>query len=279
MAAIPSEVRITIKLVEWTAPIEGWRLEGFGETVTAVWTAPYELRKMVVVYTRQPTGGPPQDIAETTHHFINLTGGTPDATWTTADYSQVESAFSAFWSAIRADYSPMVATKEYRWYAAGPAYKSFGPTSAPLLRVTSAVSAGTSSARSLPPQCAVSVTEWTTAHYTVPPEHGHPGQLRNRWGRFYLPNPCISFMGNLGAASEGRIDPTRQNVWATAAGAFYNACRGGNNLVPVVYSSKNGNSYSVDRIHLDDIVDVIRRRRFETPLSRQEIVLDPVTGG
>jgi hypothetical protein len=232
------------------------------------------------VYTRQPTGGPPQDVAETTHHFINLTAGNPDSTWTTADYAQVETAFTTMFTAFQGLWTPMTKALEVRWYKDGPAFKPHGSISAPIERVTPINVAGTfTSQGAMPPQLAISVTEVTQAHYNVPPHEGRPGQLRHRWGRFYLPGWDRSVAGQANTASEGRLTPANQTTIANAVQIFYNSCRGGNNLVPVMYSPTTGSSWSVDEIHVDDIWDVIRRRRFDTPLSRAVRTLDPVTGG
>jgi hypothetical protein len=40
-----------------------------------------------------------------------------------------------------------------------------------------------------------------------------------------------------------------------------------------MYSPTTGSSWSVDEIHVDDIFDVIRSRRYTTPLSRAANVL------
>jgi len=246
--------------------------------VTATWTEDYELRLMTAAYSRTYTGGPPQDNEITTHHFLNLTGGSPDDTWTTSDYTQVETAFGAYWDAIKSYYATSTKLLELRWYAQGPAFKPFGTAPSPILRITPVNVAGTSSSPQLPPQSAMSVTEVTAAHYTVPPHEGKPGQLRHRWGRYYLPAPTTDVLGAT-AQYTGRINPGAQVAIANATQTFYNACRGGASLVPVLYSTKLGSAYSVDEIHVDDIFDVIRRRRFTTPLSREPRTLNPVTGG
>ena len=247
--------------------------------MTAVYTGDYELRRMDALFSRQPSGGAPQDDAVCTFDFVNLTGGVPDATWTTADYAQVETAWNTFWSNMVSSYSASLKCKELRWYANGPAFKPHGTTSAPLLRLTPVNVPGTASGGMLPPQIALTVTEVTAAHYTVPPEHGHPGQLRHRWGRWYMPSPAINAAAGTGS-QDGRPASALASSLSSNAKTFYNACRGGNNLIPVVYSPTTGNAYSVDSLHVDDIWDVIRRRRFDTPTTRNDTgPLDPVTGG
>jgi hypothetical protein len=53
---------------------------------------------------------------------------------------------------------------------------------------------------------------------------------------------------------------------------MYNTCRAAD-LIPVMYSPTTGNSWSVDEIHVDDIFDVIRSRRYRVPLARNAVVL------
>lgn len=231
------------------------------------WSAPYELRKMVATYNR--LGGGTQDIAVTTHHFLNLTADAPDASWLAADYTQVEDAFTVFWNAIKGLYTVDMVLGELRWYADGPAFKPRGTTVSPMLRATTKNLAGTvaESTGMCPPQTAITVTEVTAARYSTVAREGRPSQLRHRWGRFYLPAPAITVLG-AGPGVAGRLTAAAQTTIANAAQTFYNACRAGNQLVPVMYSPTNGNSYTVDELHVDDILDVVRSRRYENPLSR-----------
>lgn len=272
MSAAPTVVRILYRLFH-DLPTGLW-VAGL-EPSMAEWTGTYELRKMTAKYTRTPATGVVQDAAMTTHHFLNITGGDPDASWITADYTAVESAFDTFWGAIKALYGAETKLSEYSWRADGPAFKPFGASLSPTLRLTARSVVGTgSNASFLPPQVAVSVTEVTAAHYTaygvgVPGKTPGTGrtQLRNRWGRFYLPNV------NVGNVTSGRLSTAAQTTIADAAEAMYQTCVSAG-LVPVVYSPTNGNAYSVDAIHVDDIFDVIRSRRFIVPLSRAERTIE-----
>jgi hypothetical protein len=267
----PTIIRLFKLWVALGLPTGVWftgNLASGGDDV-AEYTGTYELRKLHVVYNRALTGGPAQDVAITTHHFLNITSGNPDATWLTADYQQVESAFDAFWTSLKPSYSADTRLAEYRWYADGPDFKPFGETSSPMLRALTKNVAGTASAAitALPPQCAVSVTEETAARYSTVAREGRPSQLRHRWGRFYLPAPGYGALGGA-APNQGRLQPAFQTTVADAAQVFYNACRAGANLIPVMYSPTTGNAWSVDQLHVDDVFDVIRSHRFDTPISR-----------
>jgi hypothetical protein len=108
----------------------------------------------------------------------------------------------------------------------------------------------------------VSVTETTGAQFTVEDVEGSGAQLRNRWGRFYLPAMTVSKVTN------GRLASATQIGLADAVDTFYEACVTAG-LIPVVYSPTTGHAWSVLETHVDDIFDVVRSRRFITPLSRE----------
>lgn len=234
------------------------------------WTTSYELRKLAVTWTRTPAGaGVPQDAAITTHHFLNLTAGVPDASWTTTDYTDVETAFDAYWTTLKTFYNPSYKLSEYVWRADGPAFRPFGSSLSPTLRRTARAVAGTSAAQQLPPQIAISVTETTGAQFTVEDVEGVGTQIRNRWGRFYLPAPGVDL------SADGRLVATAQTTIANATETFYEACVSAG-LIPVMYSPTTGHAWSVLEIHVDDIWDVIRSRRYITPLSRAARVITQV---
>jgi hypothetical protein len=225
------------------------------------WTSGYELRKVTTLYDRTDDAGFDQDYAMTTLHLLNLTGGDPDATWTTSDYTTVEGFLDAFWTTLKPKYQAKVVLSGYRWNADGPTFKPHGSSLSPTLRNTARNVPGTSVNQMLPPQSAVTVTEVTDAKYTVLDVEGVGTQLRNRWGRFYLPSP-----DNL-QCSAGRVVPAFCTLVSGAVKTLYDACVGAQ-FIPVMYSPTTGNAWSVKEIHVDDIFDVIRSRRYVTPTTR-----------
>lgn len=276
MSVLGPIIRILIEVgaekLDWiTVPSES------GGNDVAVWTQPYELRKLTMAWSRTPSVGVVQDLDMCTFHILNLTGGNPDATWTTTDYTTCETAADAMWTTIAADFATTTKLSSYTWRADGPAFKPFGTSLSPTLRITSRSVAGTGSSdtQQLPPQCAISVTEVTAAHYTAygvgVPGHA-PGtgrtQLRNRWGRFYLPAPQVA------AISAGRFTSAKCTAWSNAVKTFYNALTSAQ-FVPVMYSPTTGSAYSIDEVHVDDIVDVIRSRRYVTPTTRAANTITP----
>lgn len=234
-----------------------------------LWTGDFELRKLTVSWSRTPTSGVVQDPDMCTFHFLNLTADVPDDTWTTGDYTTVETAFDNFWSAVRVRWSPEVKLSEYSWRADGPAFSPHGGGFSPTLRLTPKSVAGSASTGDiLPPQCAMTVTEVTSAHYTaygvgVPGSVPGTGrtQVRNRWGRFYLPTLMNSEI------ADGRFTTAACAAVANAVQTMYNACVAAD-LIPVMYSPTTGNCWSIEEIRVDDLVDVVRSRRYVTPLTR-----------
>jgi hypothetical protein len=227
-----------------------------------IWTAPYELRKLTAVWSRDPGGGGiPQDAAMCTFHFLNLTDGDPDATWTTGDFTTLEGLFDDFWGDILGYYNAEIQLVELNWRGDGPAFKPFGAALAPTLRAVVRNTPGSGGDGAMPPQVAITVTEVTSAKFTVLNVEGAGTQLRNRWGRFYLPPPTVV------TSQYGRVLPAAAEAISDAVAVFYNAALAAD-FVPVMYSPTTGSAWSIDEVHVDDIFDVIRGRRFEGPLSR-----------
>lgn len=238
-------------------------------TSVMIWDGDYELRKLTVAWSRTPTVGVVQDRDQCTFHFVNLTDGDPDATWTDADFVTVENAMDAFWSGIKEHFAPELSLSEYAWRKDGPAFRPFGDALSPTVRIVPRTTPGIAvGGRPLPPQCAVSVTEVTAASFIV---HGVgvPGQaagtgrtqMRNRWGRFYLPAPMSE------ETTDGRYTVAFLSDVANGVKECYDACANAD-IVPVMYSPTTGSSWSIDSIHIDDIVDVVRSRRYVTPITR-----------
>lgn len=267
---VPPIIRITLNATRWASMnhltwIDISELIG-GEHVVQ-WDSPYELRKLTASWTRAVGVTPPQDAAMCTFHFLNITSAAPDATWTTTDYTTVESAFDTFWAAIKTYFYQDIKLTELKWRADGPAFRPHGSTLSPTLRtVTRAVAGGNTTAAALPPQVSLTVTEVTAAKYTATDVEGVGDQLRNRWGRFYLP-PCTSDQ-----VSSGRPGSTMLEAIATAAAAMYQTCKNAD-LIPVMYSPTTGSSWSVDELHVDDLFDVVRSRRYRTALARHAKVI------
>lgn len=269
MASIETVVRLSARFIQ-IFPTGIW-LVGLEDDPVATYTGSYELRKLEVRWSRTPTVGVVQDPAICTFHLINITSGTPDATWTDADYASVEARFDTWWTTNLNDfYKAETKLFEYVWRADGPAFKPFGSSLSPTLRITPKSIAGSNAGAfaMLPPQCACTVTEVVPSTYTafgvgVPGSTPGTGrtQVRNRWGRFYMPPPSSQYLDD-GRWANGFTDTLADDTKTLYDGLVTDQ------FIPVVYSPTTGSAWGVEEIHVDDIVDVIRSRRFETAIRR-----------
>lgn len=103
---------------------------------------------------------------------------------------------------------------------------------------------GTSQGDLLPPQCAISVTFKT-------PE-------RKRWGRFYLPGIVVNALD-----ANGRVEQATASTIALEATKL--TSRAGTGGALTVFSRTHWNHQDPTIVQVDDIVDIIRRRRFSSP--------------
>lgn len=212
-----------------------------------------------------------------TFHFIKASGGTPGTYVDSTDLPAVETALGTYWTTLATRYPSFLHSDQYRWYKDGPAFwqlntagTAYVPvTPNPAIRVTEVDSAGSGGAGSvLPPQVALTVTEKTAS--------------RSSWGRWYLP----AMMSNLSDAS-GRLGTVDIDQLVAAAVTFYNSCRTAS-MVPVVFSipkatrptagggslpAVGGVAHEVISIQMDNLWDVIRRRRWDAPTYRKVTAL------
>lgn len=236
---------------------------------------PVELRKLVLKWSRGPSGGTVEDADFITLHFAKLTGGVADANWLTADYTAVEARIDTLMTTLKT-YLPSFSTfVEMRWFKDGPTQSPAdgapGPAN-PAVRVTARALAMTGALPVLPPQTSCSVTFKTA--------------LRKRWGRVFLP----AFVVTAAAAvltSEGRVATTTQAAMRGIFVTFFNGCRADAHL-PVVWSRERsahldskGNeiphhdptAYEITAVQVDNLYDVVRSRRYSGPTSRDVVAL------
>jgi hypothetical protein len=224
---------------------------------------PFSLRKLQVRWGRSAGGSIPDDDLVTTHHFAKVSGGNVVDTWDAADFIAAETAFGAFWTAMKAKYRDSVSLKQYRWYKAGP---QDVPPQAPVRIVDVNVAGAKASGAQLPYQVAVSVTEKTTDPKS--------------WGRFYMPAPEAA--DSIGP--NGRLATIFHTLIADEADTMYEAWLSAG-IPAVVYSTakperqtaggstlpaRAARALTVDQIQVDDIFDVIRSRRLSNPLLRNQ---------
>jgi len=246
-----------------------------GAWVVTDFTGTFELRRLQWRLSRAP-GARIEDVDVMTFHFIKASGGTPGTYNDAVDLAAVETALNNYTTALKSDWHSFIHSDQYRWYKDGPAfyhapdggqpyYLPNGDN--PAIRITEVDVAGTASSTSaLPPQCAVTITEKTSA--------------RKHWGRWYIPVSNTGDTDNTGLLSSA---PT----FLSSSVAFYNACRAAQ-MVPVVFSIQKPErpkkpsgtlaaqpaiAYEVLALQCDNIVDIIRRRRYRNATSKTSTTL------
>ena len=249
-----------------------------GSIVVTDFTGTFELRKLQWRLSRAPTGGTVEDQDVMTFHFIKASGGTPGTYVDGTDLPAVETAIGAYWTSLKDRYYPWVHSDQYRWYKDGPAFYELNDAgtayvpigSNPAIRVTEVDVAGTygGSASSLPPQVSLTITEKTST--------------RRSWGRWYLPAMVSSY-----ADSDGRVPSAQVDLLAGFAVTLYNACRSAS-MIPVVWSiqkperpkkpsgtlpAQPATALEVGSIQVDNLWDVIRRRRYDAATYRKVTAL------
>lgn len=161
------------------------------------------------------------------------------------------SDWRTFWTAVRSHVSTKVKSSELRFYdvPANPGTPMGDPVHVEPIDLL-----GTATGSTLPPQCSISVTLKTS--------------VRKRWGRFYLPGPTTTDM-----TTEGRLQGAVQNSLATAAAGL--TFRGGTGAAVVVFSRVHWNHQDPTEIQVDDIYDIIRRRRYSKANYRAIVPASP----
>lgn len=208
-----------------------------------------------VQFSRAEAAGVRENVALFDLHFSTNAGlGAAWSELSDTTLSSVETALDTLWTTLKANTPPHWLLSGYVWRHFGADYP-LGKTGlskpSPIYRVTSRSVAGTSAATNYTPdQMAISVTFRTAS--------------RKHWGRVYLPPPIANMVTQYGRLTTGWCD--------TCAGAFDTLFATVNGLPaqthPVIWSSKYRGFFAVDTLAVDDVPDVIRRRR---PYSRTYI--------
>lgn len=234
-----------------------------------------EGRKLSVEWSRQSASGIEEDRMICTFHFVNFTNGEIDTTWTDADFLVVETAFDVFWTLAKTYNQPHVVLDRYRWHRFGPGL----PVSAkgnempgPAVRHVERNVPGTaaSGSSSVPPQVAITVTE-----RVIP---------RKLWGRIFLPFTMPGLFDQY-----GRVKQAEQTTLMNWIEPFYESCITGE-IMPVVYSrelptrtaadgstlpARQARAHPIQKLQLDDVADIQRRRRHASPQLRVQRELGP----
>jgi len=205
------------------------------------------LRRAQLVFSRTAPSGYSEDTATTHFDFVNYTGGNPDDSWITSDFTTLETAITTWWTAIKPLLNVNCTFREIRWYRKGPGVVKPNPAA----RVTPVGVAATGAGSVMPPQVAISITFKTG--------------LRKRWGRTYLPDINGTQFTTDGRVLSASCDTicTATNVLATSAAS--------SDFIPVVYSPTVGKAYAWEQVQVDNIFDVIRSRRWDSTTYRKTL--------
>jgi hypothetical protein len=237
----------------------------------ATYTGNFEVQRFQLEW--EPVGGTlvDEDVRVCTFHSIKLVGGAPSASWDPADFISLDNAFTTWWTAMKVWCPPSIKWSAIKAYRAGP---NVLPPQIPTYESTKSVPGTSASVTSMPPQVALSVTE-------------KAGGKKN-WGRFYFPALSTGGAGGGVSTVDGRPATVVTTALADATDALYEAARIA--LVPfVIYHKKleanrptgsppapsslperPAEAVTVESIQVDDVFDIIRRRRWESVTLRTQ---------
>jgi len=202
------------------------------------------------------TGAVVQDDQYCGFDILNITGGLPDYTWTTSDFTSVEGKLDTFWSGQAAAIPNWLTLVEYKWYV-----KSFNPMSTtkpfaphgPPVRITAKAITGSDSNYACAQQAATITKKTPWAKH---------------WGRIYFPYGA----GSVLVAAGGRLAGTNPTALATGMQTLNESLAASDYqmVVPSVMIDKapSRQLLTVTSIQVDDILDVHRSRRPRNPLVR-----------
>lgn len=191
---------------------------------------------------------PNEDVAVCTMHIRQVVAAAPDLLPVTDEgRTDFVSRFGNFWLLWDQYVSSKVRFRELRFYDVPDTRgEKMGD---PVLVHTFDLPGG-STTNGLPPQDAVSVT-FRTPH-------------RLNWGRIYLPGWTVTNFDSVGR-------PLRALCDELATAAHFLTDRGGTGAALTVFSRKNWTHYDPSEIQVDDVTDIIRRRRFSNATYRARV--------
>jgi hypothetical protein len=192
-----------------------------------------------------------EDRAQISFDVVKYSGGDIDSSWNAAQFTPVLAQLDEVVTAWATSMDNNAACQEARCYARrfNSSGTAFEPMGDPILVVPKSIVGAGTATNVMPYQVACSVTEKTA--------------LRKNWGRFYLPNPSVGIMDGYGRFTQASIA-----ALATAIALRYVALHDAGYYV-VVPSITGRGLFTVTAIQIDDVPDVIRRRRPRQTLVRE----------
>lgn len=266
-APLPPWARALIQIAPLIASYLQQSLQHLGELNPATSTVPGEWRHVQMVW-RDMANLDPADYMVTTMDIANITAGTVDPSWTDADYTTVDAQISGMagdWCARAQDRLTHVENRYYRRAFNAidtpgdvqPDDKPFA-ISGPPERVFPGFGGLTGLAGVQANQVAMTSTEKTAY-----PKH---------WGRTYWPLP-----GGSELDSAGRWQTTALNTFGGALRTRYSNLMTAEFFPVIAVTQIQGQRarglLTVDKLQLDNVPDVIRRRRLKTATVKSEFGL------
>jgi len=196
------------------------------------------VRRAQFVIDPTPPGSFADDVRTMHFDFLNITGGSPDDTWTSGDYTTMDTHALNLWGAMSTYITTAYHLREVRWYRIGPGVNPPNPPE----HVVTVGAAGTSSSDELLPQAALSLT-FKTAD-------------RKRWGRTYVPGLTTAILDTHGVAKTASVDALGAALDTIMAATI------GDDFHPVVYSKTTQAANYMEKLQIDNLLDVIRSRRW-----------------
>lgn len=218
-----------------------------GTELTAVDPGLLHLSIVTLQFTRTEPTGAGDDVGSFSL-YMGLDPGTGSAMnpLTDTEAASVETILDTLWTTIKPKITSHWVHSGYVWRhtgADGPRGKTGRIKPTPAWRVTSRSAAGTGGTSTHPDQVAETVTFITPS--------------RRHWGRVYLPAFAEGFNDQYGRILSSTVD--------TVAGAFHTAFASMVALtvpvVPLVWNSLNPGALCIWKLSMDDVYDVIRKRR------------------
>lgn len=185
-----------------------------------------------------------EDAAVCHFDFLNITGSTPDDTWTDDDFTTLEGELTTFWGSIKVGASPGVALSQFRWYRVGPGVTKPNPAERVFTFVDSVPGTGTSIH---PPQVCTTLTQ----------RNG----VRRSWGRTYIPWNAVAL------SAAGDLQESAREALVTPAATLLSAAADADFTMGTTSIHLNA-FLATEQLEVDSVMDVIRRRRASVVTGR-----------
>lgn len=229
-------------------------------------------RYVVVTFNRLTPANTVEDRAQVGFNIVNMTNGSIDTSWDEGDYTTVNSAIGEFLNQWASLASSTHTANEIRYYVRGfnpdipwgqPVTTLDPSTGKPYDRFTNS-----GSVEAVFPVTKVGASVGPPAPYQAAMSMTFRTAQRKHWGRVYLPG-----VGTGETANFGRFTSLAVTTVANAGAHMVDYLQSRDFLVFVPTTQVGGNFHAgqqtITEVVVDDIPDVIRRRRPKQPAIKQ----------